>query len=468
MNDSNFGLHEQGLGLRQGDDPLLVTTESKNVLEDTIHEQPAIRKSSLDTTLHDVPLLAFHRILDNEDDESNADLDPAPLQLEAQIGGRIKLPDQRTGGGSTASDLNELTFYRRNLFKVNARVCLPREGATTLVERGLVSLIARLDSIESIEGETVKLIRIPIKNDVPGDDSTAKGEPVQPILLDHKAVDASGQVTLDICWDRLQFRRATTKTRGSAAQRYQLRVTVVAVRSDQSERVLARVASEFIVVRGRSPKNYPDQTKGQYFPAKLGSSGVSPPVRQGSISKSALSEFQQDIMGPQPIVPATNRGTSTYFSSRQSRGAQPLISSGQGQTKAPGTLEITDLDLYSDGSEGSSSTEMPASSVGLHNFIPPMNVDVATKPVGPKTTGTQNWLALREVQQPLGGLLLPSLCRQTSKTATLDSKPTTAGEQELESYEYIPLSINDWSAPVDPVYVSITEPTLVLNGDGQS
>lgn len=452
MNDANFDLRGE-TGLRQGDDPLPVPQESEGVPEH-VQGQSAIRKSSLDTIAPDVPLLSFHHDLNNGENDSIANFGPSLLRLEAQIGGRIKLPEHGIGAGKAASDPNELTFYRRNLFKVSARVYLTDAGAATLVQRGLVKMVARLDSIESIEGEPVKLIKIPIKNDAACDDSTAKGEAVQPILLDHKAVDASGQATLDMCWDRLQFRRATTKTRGSVAQRYQLRVSIAAVNSDRSEETIARVASEFIVVRGRSPKNYPDQSKGQYFPAKLGGNSLSPTIRRESTSKPTPSEFQQRTTGSRSVVPATDRGTNSYFSTRQQPEAQPLSTSRQVHTVAANAPEITDLDLYSDGSEGSSSTDMLATNLATHTSIPTTTVDVATKSLAHQTANTQNWLALRDAEQPFGGLLLPTLRRQMSKTAARDSTPAAPNEEEQDSYEYIPLSINDWSTPVDPVYVS--------------
>lgn len=388
----------------------------------------------------------------NEGDD-NVHLSLIPLRVEAQLGGRIKLPDLTTGGALTTSELNELTFYRRNLFKVSGRVCLPQEGAATLLQQGVVRLVAILDAIESIEGETVKLIRIPIKNDVPGDDSAVKGELVQPVLLDHHAVDVSGQATLDMCWDRLQFRRATTKTRGSVAQRYQLRITIIATASDQSEKVLAQVASELIVVRGRSPKNYPDQAKGQYFSVKTTKNILSPSTRRESIPRTAASQFDESVIVPRAISTA-NRPPETQFSSRKPTDQRTF---NPPKPNTAGTLEITDLDLYSDGSEGSSSTEVPTGNLGLNSFMPPMDADGTVPSSGPKLSSTQNWSELRKVEQPPGGLLLPSLRRQMSKTATQDSVPTASGEEDLDSYEYIPLSINDWSAPVDPVYVSITK-----------
>jgi hypothetical protein len=419
-------------------------------------QRPVVVNPIQDTVSHKEPLLAFHSVSSNEGDESNVHLGSIPLRIEAQLGGRIKLPDPTTGGGPPTTELNELTFYRRNLFKVSGRVCLPREGAETLLQQGIVRLVAKLDAIESIEGETVKLIRIPIKNDAPGEDSAVKGEPVQPVLLDHQAVDVSGQATLDMCWDRLQFRRATTKTRGSVAQRYQLRITIIAITNDQSEKVLARVASEFIVVRGRSPKNYPDQAKGQYFSVKTTKIGLSPPTRRESIPKTASSQFEESVIEPRAISTAIDRAPDTQFSSRMPTGENPFKGSNQQKTNTAGTLEITDLDLYSDGSEGSSSTEMPTGNLGLHSFMAP-DVDGAGTSLGPKLTSAQNWLELRKAEQPPGGLLLPSLRRQMSKTTDQESAPTNAGEEEPDSYEYIPLSINDWSAPVDPVYVSVAK-----------
>lgn len=453
MNDSNFGFQEQGLGLRQGTAP--VTKEPLNALEDSRQRQLAVSNPAQDLSSHVESILAFHNCLRNDGDGTKVEFNPNQLRIEAQIGGRIKIPEQTPG--STASEVGELTFYRRNLFKVSARLYLPQERATTLLQRGVVRLVARLDAIESIEGEIVKLIRLPIKNDVPDEDSTsAKGEPVQPVLLDVRAADASGQATLDMCWDRLQFRRATTKTRGSVAQRYQLRVTIVSTTtSDASEKILGQVASEPIVVRGRSPKNYPDQAKGQYFSVKTAKTGRSSSIRRESIPQTVSPGFEEGFIESETtILTAVESRPDTEVPSRKPTAELLPKAIDQRRINTARNIETTDLDLYSDGSEGSSPTEIPSATFAPRNIVP-LNVNGPIQSSGHKAISTHNWFEPRKAEPPPGGILLPSLRRQSSKAAAHDSADIASIDAEVDSYEYIPLSINDWSAPVDPVYVSV-------------
>ena len=453
MNDSNFGFQEQTLGLRQGTAP--PTKEPPSALEDNHGLQLSVSNPIRDLGSHVEPILAFHSCLKSDGDRAKVGLDDKLLRIEAQIGGRIKIPEQTPG--SNFPEVGELTFYRRNLFKVSVRVYLLQEGATKLLQLGVVRLVARLDAIESIEGETVKLIRLPIKNDGLEDSASAKGEPVQSVLLDHRAADASGQATLDMCWDRLQFRRATTKTRGSVAQRYRLRVTVVATTTkDASEKILGQVASEPIVVRGRSPKNYPDQAKGQYFSVKTAKTGRSASIRGESIPQTVSPSLQEGSTEPGTVLTTTNSRTDAEFLSKKLTTALPPKPMDQGQIKTTGNIDTTDLDLYSDASEGSSPPEMPSATLTRHNTLP-LNVNIPIQPVGHQPASAYPWLERRKTEPSPGGILLPSLRRQSIKVAALDSAPTASADAEGDSYEYIPLSINDWSAPVDPVYVSLTD-----------
>ncbi|KEF62382.1 uncharacterized protein A1O9_00354 [Exophiala aquamarina CBS 119918] len=450
LNDSIFGYQEPGLGLRQGTTPLANGTHAAR--GENHEQQPAISNPIQDPTSHIEPILAFQNCLRNDGEDPKARVDPNRLRIEAQIGGRIKIPEQTPG--PAASEVGELTFYRRNLFKVSARLYLPQEGVSTLLQQGVFRLVARLDAIESIEGETVKLIKLPIKNDVPAEESTsAKVEPVQPVLLDHRAADSTGQASLAMCWDRLQFRRATTKTRGSVAQRYQLRVTILATTiSDQSEKTLAQVASKPIVVRGRSPKNYPDQAKGQDFSVKIAKTDRSASVRRESVTHTVSPEFQGGVIEPAAILTATGGRPDTQFSSRRpTEELQLKAAADQRRNMTAGNIETTDLDLYSDGSEGSSPPEIPSATFAPRNILPP-NGDARIPLLGHKSTIAQDWLKPRKAEPPPGAILLPSLRRQSSKATAHDSAPPAAVDTDVDSYEYIPLSINDWSAPVDPVY----------------
>jgi hypothetical protein len=156
--------------------------------------------------------------------------------------------------GTTGS--SELTFYRRNLFKVNATVSIPQTaGNLKLADDHLtdtiVGLSAQIRATESLKGDSVNLIKA-------SKDSINGVQPL-PISIELEQTNPQSRISRSpylISWERLQFRNSTIKSTRSISQNYRIIFEVMGILSGGSMVSLSRSESPSIIVRGRSPKNY--------------------------------------------------------------------------------------------------------------------------------------------------------------------------------------------------------------------
>lgn len=168
----------------------------------------------------------------------------------------------------------ELTCYRRNLFQITGSVTLPRGMRYIMTDQGdRIPILAQeltVSATESVEGNPVKIISVPWKTPAAAaansgtaveDNNTGKVEKEPPpIPLDIMAGQDldTDYATFPITWKRLQFRVATANNgrRKELQQHFVVRLKVVATLSTGAKISISEVQSGPVIVRGRSPRNF--------------------------------------------------------------------------------------------------------------------------------------------------------------------------------------------------------------------
>ncbi|EER29657.1 NDT80 / PhoG like DNA-binding family protein [Coccidioides posadasii C735 delta SOWgp] len=161
----------------------------------------------------------------------------------------------------------ELTCYRRNLFQITGSVTLPRGLRYILTEHGdRIPILAHeltVSATESVEGNSVKIISVPWKTPATNttgqpEDKTEKEPPSIPLdTMTGQDLD-SDYATFSIAWKRLQFRIATANNgrRKELQQHFVVRLKIVATLSTGTKVPIAEAHSGPVIVRGRSPRNF--------------------------------------------------------------------------------------------------------------------------------------------------------------------------------------------------------------------
>lgn len=191
--------------------------------------------------------------------ESPASSD-APAQLgsivvTAQLSGTF-LKGPQAGQGARG----HICCYRRNLFHIRGTIILVRSLAQfpdhNAGDIQPSKIHATLTATESVNGEEVAIISVPKTT---RDATTPPGHAAPPpIDID---VDARHDCTpLAFAWPRLQFRSATAKhgrrKETGPDQHFTLRIRFFAVFLDGSKALLSEQLSAPIAVRGRSPSKF--------------------------------------------------------------------------------------------------------------------------------------------------------------------------------------------------------------------
>lgn len=315
------------------------------------------------------------------------------------------------------SKTTNLTCYRRNLFNVYGVVLIPQNFVPFVNKDGerkkITGLSAQLMALESLDGRSVKIVTIPSRR-------ASTGEAV-PTYIDHKPVtlDAdldtdrfSSSKTFPISWNRLQFRNATAKNhrRGSVQQVYRLHVVVLAMLEDASQVTIATAVSFPIVVRGSSP--------GSFQPRKdaILRSGLASTATESQYLGPRIEENPQ-IQTPAPGLP----GCDPYFESQETRNTN--IHDGQVNITHGSTSDVSFDPQH----------ESYWTSPAMH--VDSMQLDMS---------GT------RATQTAMPDISSPEL--STTKDTTDD-----VTEDSTLIYEYYPLSIDDWTVPIEAIYVSASK-----------
>ncbi|KAI7969386.1 hypothetical protein EIK77_005016 [Talaromyces pinophilus] len=422
------------------------------------------------------------------------------------------------GNGTDDKDTIGLIFYRRNKFKVVGTISIPtaitsvRHGSSR--SSGLTGLYAELDAIESLEGASVRLIHTSpkakmtstpsqLESSIDQSDSSRISTPrtaqVLPrVYLWQDKTDQDGKpssnstednsgLSIPIFWDKLQFRHATAKKRGTW-QYFYLRVTVIAMLKDGTNHAISRSQSSAITVRGRSPQSFPAH------------------VSKTMKTSSTTGRGQQTVTGNQETEwsnGSVNFQSTDYNSTFDSIPNNLLFydfsdlgiwnNDLQWQDGDEEAAELSTLNGYLDRENvvntstkdthninHSNSLLIPSSETHLLPSVPNLgsifNLPDSLSSLSANYSNPQN---ARDTPSSLfasfplndgideagpSSLISPGSPENIGREITSSDKPNTIVEDESDftdderrtySYEYIPLSINDWTVPVDAVYVSV-------------
>ena len=241
------------------------------------------------------------------------------VDITAQLQGNFYLGEpQWSGTPDTPPPPPELTCYRRNLFSIDGQVRIPRNLRYVWTDDGnripLMDLELNVSAIESVEGNTTKLISVPFKgpsagSEAPKADEKGEKEPTSIVLDPTTSSDLDGEfTTLPFHWKRLQFRSATQNNgrRKELQQHFVLKLKVVALLVTGGRQVITECQSGAIIVRGRSPRNFASRND---IPLTTGSASrrsiPSIPRSGGPISLPRITSQPRAVTSPPDEVPQT-------------------------------------------------------------------------------------------------------------------------------------------------------------------
>jgi hypothetical protein len=454
------------------------------------------------------------------------------IKIQAYLRGRFTHNDETSlpsahhdhavdlANGTDDKDTIGLIFYRRNKFKVVGTVSIPT--AITSVRHGspgasqITGLYAELDAIESLEGVSVRLVHTNPKSKMtttpsqlePSIDQsdctrismsrTTQGLPLICLWQDKKdhndeassdSTENNAGLSVPIFWDKLQFRHATAKKRGTW-QYFYLRVTVIAILKDGTSHAISRSQSSAITVRGRSPQSFPTH--------------VSNTMKTGSTTGRAQQAVTRNQDGHKETEWSTrpvNFQSTDYNSTFESVPNNLLFydfsdlgiwnNDLHWQDGDEKTGELSTLDGYLDSGSAVDISTNSAHNINYSNRLLISSSETHLLPSVPNLGSIFNlpdslsslsanysnpqdahgaplssFTSIRvndgiEEAGPLS-LISPGSLENLDREITSSEKPNDADEDESDftdddrrtySYEYIPLSINDWTVPVDAVYV---------------
>ncbi|KAL4888117.1 hypothetical protein BDV59DRAFT_206387 [Aspergillus ambiguus] len=409
----------------------------------------------------------------------------------------------------------ELTCYRRNLFQITGSVTLPRSLRYIMTEQGdripIVAQELTVSATESVEGNAVKIISVPWKTPAanpPAEDGAnpagaganpkVEKEP-PPIPLDIMAGQDldTDYATFPIAWKRLQFRVATANNgrRKELQQHFTVRLKIVATLSTGAKIPICEVQSGPVIVRGRSPRNFQSRKD---LPLS-GSAAASRKNAQAHLHRTpnapdATPRLHQTPAKPKP-TPAKSCSPDTSASQAAAASATALHPSPDWTQMPPATAAGTlpHSSLYSQSSPEFSRAEHPRhpsavaapinlslldeedapDTVNLHDLTRPPSAyppdaSASHKTLagdggggGPNSGGASAPPPAKMRKLSHGGAPAPP-SRHASSSLPLLSTPSL--QQPFAStlpfpnestdllYEYFPLGLDDWQAPVDAVY----------------
>ncbi|PYH99544.1 PhoG like DNA-binding family protein [Aspergillus ellipticus CBS 707.79] len=410
----------------------------------------------------------------------------------------------------------ELTCYRRNLFQITGSVTLPRSLRYIMTEQGdRIPILAQeltVSATESVEGNSVKIISVPWKTpavnnnptteDVSNPSSGSGGntnnnnntnpkvekEP-PPIPLDIMAGQDldTDYATFPIAWKRLQFRVATANNgrRKELQQHFVVRLKVVATLSTGAKIPICEVQSGPVIVRGRSPRNFQSRKDLPLSGSAAASRKSTQTVQSATVNRTPTSDSMphsnltpaktkatvkssspetaasQGVVVPQQAspdwtqVPSSIGGAlppstlphSTVYSQSSPEFSRP-IESQRHPTMVAAPINLSLLD-EEDGGESVNLAD-PASSVSSYsNEISHKNLSVDNSAPPAKVRKLSH--GLPQTQSRSNASSLP-LLNNTSMQQPFASTLPFPNESADLLYEYFPLGLDDWQAPVDAVY----------------
>ncbi|KAJ5092214.1 p53-like transcription factor DNA-binding [Penicillium alfredii] len=407
----------------------------------------------------------------------------------------------------------ELTCYRRNLFQITGSVTLPRGMRYIMTDQGdRIPILAQeliVSATESVEGNPVKIISVPWKTPSAAaansgaalEDNQASGAKVEkeppPIPLDIMAGQDldTDYATFPIAWKRLQFRVATANNgrRKELQQHFVVRLKVVATLSTGAKIPISEVQSGPVIVRGRSPRNFQSRKD---LPLS-GSAAASRKNTQANASGAALHRTPTNESVPRraSVTPAKTKPSAVQSSSPETTSVPPPSMIQQPQatpdwTPIPQSASNTVLphaqqSLFSQSSPEhlsqapdvqrrvSTATAAAAAPINLslldeedggesnlhldHTMGPLYPANEMPQPRSASIDHSAPPAKMRKVSHGIGqtpsrsATSLPLLETANLPQQFASSLPFPNESADL-LYEYFPLGLDDWQAPVDAVY----------------
>lgn len=421
--------------------------------------------------------------------------------------------------GTDEKDRIGLIFYRRNKFKVVGTISVPTAITSVRNESfrasQITGLYAELDAIESLEGVSVRLLHTNPKPKMTSKPSqlqpsidqndlsrvstprTAQGLPRVCLWQDKtdqdtefgsNSAEENPGLSIPIFWDKLQFRHATAKKRGTW-QYFYLRVTVIAILKDGTSHAISRSQSTAITVRGRSPQSFPTHlsktiktgctpgrghqaaSKNQdnhketewindsinFQSADYNSTFDSVPNNLLFYDFSDLGIWNNDLQWQDGDEKAGEHSTLNGYLDRESAINTSTKNTHDMSHSNSLLMQSTETHLLPSVPNLGSIFNLPDSLSSLSaNYSDPHDAHGA-----PMSSFTSFPLNDGIDEAGPSSIILPGSLENLGREITSSNKPNTMVEDESDftdderrtySYEYIPLSINDWTVPVDAVY----------------
>ena len=345
-----------------------------------------------------------------------------------------------------------LVCYRRNLFHIRGTIILPSEPEDLARQLGIssqvVDLIATLSATESNLQSQTDLVSVP-KGIAAGSTASPSSNSPDPIVVPYQA-NGRGSEPISFAWSRLHFRTATIKNGRrkdkSGDQFFVTKIRICLRLEDASELVLTELQSAPIMVRGRSPRNF-GTSKGAVKAAK------------------DVTHEEQQLREP-TIEKGTEAMLATPLSSEQTLSAKNdmqrdmfLDPQDQGTWHEFDTPAIDSLAL------GETSIDFDNGATGFANAHTDYFADFGTEYEGlwdfSMIDGASHEAVESENSSTIGppsAVLHDASISTSSRYNRTEQSTVSAGKQREEkgfSYEYIPLALEDRTAPVQGVYVSI-------------
>ncbi|KAJ5675858.1 p53-like transcription factor DNA-binding [Penicillium macrosclerotiorum] len=400
----------------------------------------------------------------------------------------------------------ELTCYRRNLFQITGSVTLPRGMRYIMTDQGdRIPILAQeltVSATESVEGNPVKIISVPWKTPsaaaansgtVLEDNSTGSAAKVEkeppPIPLDIMAGQDldTDYATFPIAWKRLQFRVATANNgrRKELQQHFVVRLKVVATLSTGAKIPISEVQSGPVIVRGRSPRNFQSRKD---LPLS-GSAAASRKNQANSAAALNRTPTNESVPRRASVTPAKTKAPSGTVQSSSPETTSPQVTpdwTPMPQSASTAVMAHAHHALFPHSSPEqlsqaadpqrrvSGTTAAAAAPINLSLLDEEDTADAGLhldqKIMPPYTSELQQQRAMgmdQSAQPPAKMRKLSHGISQTpsrSATSSLPLLETANLPQQFVSslpfpnestdflYEYFPLGLDDWQAPVDAVY----------------
>ncbi|PYI06270.1 transcriptional regulator PacG/VIB-1 [Aspergillus sclerotiicarbonarius CBS 121057] len=407
----------------------------------------------------------------------------------------------------------ELTCYRRNLFQITGSVTLPRSLRYIMTEQGdRIPILAQeltVSATESVEGNPVKIISVPWKTPAANINSAAEDgnnagngsggntnnnttlkvekEP-PPIPLDIMAGQDldTDYATFPIAWKRLQFRVATANNgrRKELQQHFVIRLKVVATLSTGAKIPICEVQSGPVIVRGRSPRNFQSRKDLPLSGSAAASRKNAQAAQSGTVNRTPTNDSApHSSLTPTAKAKVTVKSSSPETSVSQGGVAAQQASPDWTQIPPPagGALPSATLPRSTVYSQSSPEFSRPTE-VQRHpaTVAAPINLSLLEDDDGNESVNPADPARSASYTNDMSHKILslessapPTKMRKLShglpeapsrSTSSLPLLNTTNMQQPFAStlpfpnesadllYEYFPLGLDDWQAPVDAVY----------------